>query len=608
MRRFLARLIGPKGSRRPGRVAVPLVLAAVVALLLSVGAARAVHDLGLFELDNNTVNGPAAGDDWNDVFADDQAGACNTIGIACTFVTDPLDQTIFTGGGSKDDLNIPRWQHTAGSVPDKDELTNAYAALYSTGGLSPQAVLYFGADRLAQNGSANLGFWFFKSPVSLNPPGPDGTGTFSGVHSVGDVLILSEFTNGGAVSTIDAFQWVGTGGDTNGTLDRLPLGGPSPDCDLVVPPGTPHNACATVNGADIQPAWPYTPKQGPSGTIPEGGFFEGGVNLSSLGLSGCFSSFLAETRSSPSVDAVLKDFVGGEFRPCSARISIAPPTDTNEVNDNHELTVKVQKVDPSTGFSLGPAVGVNVTGTITSGPGSFVSGDNTCTTDLNGECTLTITSAVPGVTTISASASVTLSEGTELNVSTDGVAPNSGPATKRFVDGRISVNPLTDTNEITDDHTVTATVEQDDGLPASAPNGDGVSGFGPVSGETVTFSLLNNTAGAVFVPAGANTCTTNASGQCSIQITSSTTGDVDIRATSTFSVGGVSLTRTTGTGAPNSADANKVFVNGRISVSPLTDTNEITDEHTVTATVEQDDGLAPGGFDPVSGATSRSPC
>ena len=65
----------------------------------------------------------------------------------------------------------------------------------------------------------------------------------------------------------------------------------------------------------------------------------------------------------------------------------------------------------------------------------------------------------------------------------------------------------------------------------------------------------------------------------------------------------MSLTRTTGTGAPNSADANKVFVNGRISVSPLEDTNGITENHTVTATVEQDDGLAPSGFDPVSGAT-----
>ncbi len=597
MKRFIRRFIGPKGSRRTGRLVLAPILVAALVALLSVGAARAVHDLGLFELDNNTVNGVGAGDDWDQVFADEQAGACDTIGIACTFVTDPANETIFTGGGSKDDLDITQWQHSSGSVPDKDELTNAYATLYSTGGSSPQAVLYFGADRFAQNGSANLGFWFFKSPVSLNP-----NGTFSGVHSVGDLLILSEFTNGGAVSTIKAFEWVGSGGDTNGTLQSVTLGpaGTPADCDAIAA-GATHNACATVNGAGIQPAWPYTPKSGPSGTIPPGGFFEGGVNLSALGLAGCFSSFLAETRSSPSVDAVLKDFVTGSFTPCSARISIAPPTDTNEVNQQHVLTVKVQKEDPSTGFSLGPAAGVEVTGTITSGPGSFVNGDNTCTTNANGECTLTITSALPGVTTVSASASVTLSEGTVLAVSTDGVAPNSGPAMKRWVDGRISVSPLVDTNEITDEHTVTATVEQDDGLPATT--GDGVDGFAPVSDATVTFSLLNNTAGAVFVPPGVNTCVTGADGKCSIQITSNTTGSVDIRATSTYSVGGVELIRTTGTGVPNSADANKRFVNGRISVSPLVDTNEITDHHTITATVEEDDGLAPDGFDPVSGAT-----
>jgi Prealbumin-like fold domain len=554
VKRFFGRFRGSSGGRRAKRILLAPILVAAAVALWSVGGAQAVHDLGLFELDNNTVDGAAAGDDWDQVF--NATDDCASIGaIACTFVEDEPNQTIFTGGGSKDDLDIPNWLSSTGSVPDKDELTNAYAALYSTGGMTPQAVLYFGADRFAQNGSANLGFWFFKSPVSVNEDG-----TFSGVHSVGDILILSEFTNGGAVSTIAAFEWVGTGGDTNGTLDSLTLGPPGTpaDCDALLP-GAAHNACATVNGVGIQPAWPYTPKQGPAGTIPPGGFFEGGLNLSALGLTGCFSSFLAETRSSPSVDAVLKDFVTGAFNPCSARISIRPPEDTNEVDENHVLTVKVEKEDPSTGFSLGPAVGVEVTGTITSGPGSFVGGDNTCTTDVNGECTLTITSAQPGVTTVSASASVTLSEGTVVDVSTDGVAPNSGPATKRWVDGKISVTPLMDTNGITENHTVTATVEQDDGLPA--PNGDG---FSPVAGATVTFSLLNNTANAVFVPAGANTCTTNASGQCSITITSSTAGSVDINATSTFNVGGVSLTRTTGTGAPNSADANKVFVDGTL--------------------------------------------
>src|SRR6185369_11549390 len=111
---------------------------------------------------------------------------------------------------------------------------------------------------------------------------------------------------------------------------------------------------------------------------------------------------------------------------------------------------------------------------------------------------------------------------------------------------------------------ITATVQQDDGIPAGAP-GDAVTGFGPApNGTTVTFSLLNNTAGATFV-GGVSTCTTTG-GTCSVQINTNTPGAVDIHATTTFSVGGVSLTRSTGSGGLNSADAHKVYVAGSITI------------------------------------------
>src|SRR6185436_10681780 len=45
----------------------------------------------------------------------------------------------------------------------------------------------------------------------------------------------------------------------------------------------------------------------------------------------------------------------------------------------------------------------------------------------------------------------------------------------------------------------------------------------------------------------------------------SSAGSVDIHATTTFSVGTVSLTRATGTGGLNSADANKIYVSGSIT-------------------------------------------
>ena len=137
-------------------------------------------------------------------------------------------------------------------------------------------------------------------------------------------------------------------------------------------------------------------------------------------------------------------------------------------------------------------------------------------------------------------------------------------------DARIVLSPLTATNSVTDPHTITATVSQNDQLGITDPLGDAVAGFGPApDGTLVTFSLLNNTAGAAFV-GGVNTCTTTG-GTCSVDINSSTPGSVDIHATTTFSVLGVSLTRASGDGlSGDSADANKVYVAGTLIIRKVT--------------------------------------
>jgi hypothetical protein len=306
------RILGPTGRRWLGYMLGPILLAVV----LFVAGAQAVHDDGVFELDKNAVatSTNPNDDDWNQVFAvaNSTDPDCSTLGaVECAFVNDPQDATIFTGGGSKDDLDIPSWRHKSGSVPPKDEITNAYAALYEVPGPGGDQHLYFGADRFANNGSADFGFWFFRNEVSLNPDG-----TFNGVHEVGDVLILGTFTQGGATTTIRVFEWTGT------TVTQTDVFG---DC---VPGSSGDQGCGTVNSQTEVAPWPYTPKFGTTGTFPSGSFFEGGVNLSELGLAGCFSSFLAETRSSPSVDATLKDFVLGQFAPCEANI-VTTPSDTS---------------------------------------------------------------------------------------------------------------------------------------------------------------------------------------------------------------------------------------------------------------------------------------
>lgn len=110
-------------------------------------------------------------------------------------------------------------------------------------------------------------------------------------------------------------------GAIDGTLDLL-AGTVDTAADCVAPSAVPSNNpfCATVNAAAIDVPWPFVPK-GAKGNgpfqVPDGQFYEGGIDPGAFpGLSGqCFASFLIETRSSPSVDAVLKDFVGGGFEP-----------------------------------------------------------------------------------------------------------------------------------------------------------------------------------------------------------------------------------------------------------------------------------------------------
>ncbi|MCV5927546.1 hypothetical protein OFO11_37180, partial [Escherichia coli] len=65
--------------------------------------------------------------------------------------------------------------------------------------------------------------------------------------------------------------------------------------------------------------------------FPYESFYEGGVNLTQLlggidGTASCFSSFMAETRSSASFTAALKDFVLGQFQLCGMELVKTCPT------------------------------------------------------------------------------------------------------------------------------------------------------------------------------------------------------------------------------------------------------------------------------------------
>jgi hypothetical protein len=353
-------MINHKSRRRAFRlrtrralIAAGTVIGTTAALALFAGSASAVHDTGLFELDGNAVNSAATpGDDWDNVCHQVLGSGCSTTNntsgaTAVSWVSEPnLNATIFTGGGSKDpqDISSWGWKDGAGGLPDKDNLLHSFAARYSvpsnshcpgaggnTDGTKTCDVLYFGSDRYDNSGDAQQGFWFFQNPIGTT--GPTSGGTFTGLHKDGDVLLVSDFSNGGSTSIITVYKWDHTCKKTGATgADGLVCGDQNLEqlatsanakCTTA---GANDAFCGLVNSGTITMPWTFADKSGtPANGALNGEFYEGGVNLSQLNLGNeCFSSVASETRSSTSTTATLKDFVLGNFAQCSALFSTTP--------------------------------------------------------------------------------------------------------------------------------------------------------------------------------------------------------------------------------------------------------------------------------------------
>lgn len=330
---------------------------------------------GLFELEGNIPDGAAAGDDWGGLFAGTEGPNLITF---TEILADPAPATIFTQGGSKDVNDVSAWKHTNGSVPDKDDITNAYAAAYNNpvdvclnasgaavlcsaaGALQPpiheagDLIVYFGLDRLANNGDAFTGFWFFQNEVSTNA-----NGTFSGIHTAlrddpdnpgeflpGDMFVIVNYPQAsGAQPVVKVYQWDPLDADGDSNTDPDEKGGKGSPLDLVIRSADAECdgqgnklACAIANlTPQASPPWPYTPKSGTG--LPFESFFEGGINVTQLlGSTPCFASFLAETRSSASQTAQLKDFVLGAFPVCGASVNKTCEVATNQAGDTAIVT------------------------------------------------------------------------------------------------------------------------------------------------------------------------------------------------------------------------------------------------------------------------------
>lgn len=255
-------------------------------------------------------------DDWENI----NNNTSHVLGSATTGIVGDLinsqSDTIFTGGGSKDDLDVSSWLWKTAKVGQpKDDIEHVFAAAYSLA--NGHTAIYFGMDRWDNSGDATAGFWFLQDgTISLNG-GRGGGGThFTGQHMEGDLLIVSDFPNGGAVSEIVIYKW------HNGGLVQ--------DADLTsgasCNPASPGaDACAIVNSIDgVTSPWGYTNKSNQT-TFAHGELLEGAVDLDVIFGSGnipCFSTFLGETRASTTPSATLSDISGPHSFPlCKLTVS-----------------------------------------------------------------------------------------------------------------------------------------------------------------------------------------------------------------------------------------------------------------------------------------------
>jgi len=148
----------------------------------------------------------------------------------------------------------------------------------------------------------------------------------------------------------------------------------------------------------------------------------------------------------------------------------------------------------------------------------------------------------------------------------------------RVVDANIQITPQQATDPVGDNHTLTGHVNVNDGSgTANAPDG-----------TVINFSLTNS-GGATATFVGPSSCTTSGgTGSCTVVISSPTAGSTSINATTTLSVAGVSLTRSTGDSKTgDSPDATKVWINpdANIQISPQSAQDPVGDTHTLTGHV-----------------------
>jgi len=272
------------------------------------------------------------------------------------------DPTTFTSG-SKDVLDISANTCAASNnLLSKDDLVNTYGIKYINPADGHQ-IAYIGDEKVSNGGDNNIGVWFDQEQVgTVVSPCPGGSGTpFTGNHSIGDILTVSNFTKGGVLAGINAYRWVGEGVSScpSGTTGSPPL------ClqfsGNVCSPGASSSqfVCGTVSSSTICGfPWVTESKElgGQNNTLSGlhctavDSFYEMGIDLTALGFTSCRTTAVPETRSSQSLTATLFDFTLLNLNSCQT-------TTTTSASQQGIVTPGTTVTDTATVTASSPGAG-----------------------------------------------------------------------------------------------------------------------------------------------------------------------------------------------------------------------------------------------------------
>jgi hypothetical protein len=293
-------------------------------------------------------------------------------------VTVSNDTTTFAGAGSEtNNGQLSTFTYgTAGNTPPKDDLSNVYAVSHL--GASTNEV-FFGGERIVNNGASHIDFEFLQAGLTI--PNACAGGTMTGHRTQRDLLLSTDFTNGGALAGAQLYSW-----SCNGTAPTAAGYDASKDGTVCDPGanGNPGNgdpqyvAIPSQNGATTVAS--FGVNTGANGitcggwvcrdatgtgtpTLLQNAFMEGGIDLAAAGFHGCINTFLPHTRSSPSFTSVLKDFAGPiKFSNCKSP-TITTAQSSSGVTPSASITVGVGSSVTDTATLHGTAFSVG--GTVT---------------------------------------------------------------------------------------------------------------------------------------------------------------------------------------------------------------------------------------------------